>query len=207
MLPETPSRKLPPAIASFLQRRERTRSDYFLRHCGRSIVRIRIAADGLDSTAFIWEADYHAYAGVSSAYTAVDTFSNWLSSLLGLVWQRVTDVGLDKSEFRERVRERISPAMYAHICELRTLLAAINPYRRPAIHREGLIVTRVSTSQRPQWTWSVWTQDQSRLGADFNDATGMLRNWADRLEASVGAAIDLAPGLDFAGQAWAFNSE
>jgi hypothetical protein len=164
---------------------------YYLAAAGQAIARIRLAAS-LAESAREWElADYHAYCGVSSALTAIDTFALWLNEwlMLGLPSKLV---GLGKPEFRRAVSSRAPEAMYRHVERLVTLLRQIEPYRHLAQHRNGLIVVSHFRSVEHLLNWEREPADwriapPGRPDTSDTDPTvsALLLPWSTRIEAAV----------------------
>jgi hypothetical protein len=78
------SRRYPHCITRFMRHRDLVDADYHLNGVGRAIAYTRIAAQQLRNIRGSEMADYHAYAGVSVARTAIDSMASWLNQWSGL---------------------------------------------------------------------------------------------------------------------------
>lgn len=80
---------VPDCIVDFMKHRDIVDSDYLLYGSGRALGWLRMSADTIESLPNeLKEAEYHGYAGISAARTAIDALANWLSADAGSWHQR-----------------------------------------------------------------------------------------------------------------------
>src|SRR5205085_487278 len=88
-------------------------------------------------------ADYHAYAGVSAARTAIDSMASWLNLWSGLNLGASARIDLGNERFRKKVDPLIPSDMLPGLARLNSIgVDEIDWHRQRAQHREGLAVVR-----------------------------------------------------------------
>ena len=83
------------------------------------------------------EAEYHAYAGISSARTAIDSSAGWLNIALKAGQQHNSGLNLSRKDFRKRLLNK-APVICSQLIDLGVFGEEINQHRQGAQHREGL---------------------------------------------------------------------
>ena len=122
--------------------------DYHLYGACRALGFVRMAAAALEKMGNSEEetdpqkvAEYHAYAGISAARTAIDAAASWLKMVLKLNFPSGNRVDLSKKEFRSEVANA-QAEIGEYLQTLGCLGKEINDHRQRAQHREGLAIVR-----------------------------------------------------------------
>ena len=113
-------------------------SDYYLYGAGRALGFVKTAAGALDQLENdLKEAEYHAYAGISAARTAIDAVACWLNLALEIDQVHNSALNLSRKDFRKKVVAKVPAICWIlnHLCELGS---TIDEHRQRAQHREGL---------------------------------------------------------------------
>src|SRR5581483_9855755 len=105
---------IPDCILETLVERDWVDADYHLASSGRAIGWVRMAADRIEEAEEQNVADYHAYAGVSSARTAIDAVASWLNVRLDLGMSG-SAVDLTKSKFLDKLCTKLRPEPMVHL--------------------------------------------------------------------------------------------
>jgi hypothetical protein len=118
-------------------------ADYHLNGIGRALTYVRIGAQQLRNTNGREMADYHAYAGVSAARTAIDSVASWLNLWSGANRRSSGAIDLNNERFRKEIVARIPAGMVGPIQTLNRIgVDQIDKHRQRAQHREGLAVVK-----------------------------------------------------------------
>jgi len=115
------SRRYPHCITQFMSRRDLVDADYHLNGVGRAIAYTRIAAQELRNTKSTEKADYHVYAGVSAARTAIDSVASWLNLWFALNLPPSSMIDLGRKDFRKKLDPVVPPAMLANLDRLNAI--------------------------------------------------------------------------------------
>jgi hypothetical protein len=164
--------------------------EFLLLGAGRDIAFVRMAADALedsdsaerfDPAGSQRSAEYHVYAGISAARSALDALSAWLNHELALGCTGAA-IDLNKRRFRERLRARRADIADA-LEPAATLVKEIDRDRQRVQHREGSALTR--------YVPGVWHITDGLLAPRDNDRpiVELLRGWADRAEELVRVTV------------------
>lgn len=113
-------------------------SDDYLYGAGRALGFVKTAAGALEQLENdLKEAEYHAYAGISAARTAIDAAACWLNSALEVGQEHNSGLNLSRKDFREKLVKKV-PAICSQLKHLCELGSTIDEHRQKAQHREGL---------------------------------------------------------------------
>ncbi len=130
------------------------KSDYYLYGAGRALGFVRMAAAALEEpggseVAHIGqkESEYHAYAGISSARTAIDAVAVWLNVVLHLDVKQGPGINLSRKDFRDIALVNLPEPSKEYVEHLGELGREIDEHRQRAQHREGLAVSYYSSQQ------------------------------------------------------------
>jgi hypothetical protein len=185
----TMSSRYPDCITKSMVHRDIGDAEYHLNGVGRAIVWVRIAAtslrqlekrDALDPDVDEL-ADYHAYAGVSAARTAVDAMASWLNVWSGLKRNPSGAIDLARPDFRKKVDPLIPAEMLPHLARLNDLAVnEIDSHRQRAQHREGLAVIRYLGRG-----WHLAPRGAQFPRSEDLPLADLLDRWANELEAAV----------------------
>jgi hypothetical protein len=175
----------------------------FLAQCGRSIARARLAAE-LFSTIEILEADYHAYAGVSSCRTALDAFARWLNGFLEspMPLSNPIAINVTRNDFKKAIGTALSTRGHGsaipHLDALKDLGDEIDIYRQLAQHRDGLFVRSYFGAFSPgqenvpdPLRWRIAKPGEYEVTAKSEIAVNLIRRWTDAIEIQVCAILAL----------------
>jgi hypothetical protein len=170
---------------------------FYLVGTGRSIARVRMAADRLrrpidGSGLYRQEADYDAYCGVSAARSSIDGFSCWLNSWFGINQHHGAGLDLAKRRFREKLR--LVPqltAVQGSLDDLVNLVSEIDPHRQQAQHREGLVVQLLCDNDG-NCDWRILPEGISYPRNNL-PAADRLDSWANRIEVACRAVVSVSP--------------
>lgn len=163
-----------------------TDTDYYLLGCGLAIAFAKMAADELDTLESSRRriAEYHAYAGVSAARTAIDAAANWLKSEFNIQSKpSLVDFAKKDSKFVKDLKGGVPEGIVPCLERLGEFAEEIDKQRQRAQHREGLkLVFYVPGG------WHLipvpGTPDQGEHCAT------LLREWASAIEEQVCRIID-----------------
>ena len=160
-----------------------SQSDNFLYGAGRALGFVRMAAYALDEIPNDQKvAEYHAYAGISAARTAIDATASWLEKMLEFQMVRRFLVNPSRQEFRDAISQR-RPEMLKYVKNLGDLGDQIDDHRQQAQHREGLVI-RNKFSQKSQHL-NGWHLAPMGLSGDHTvhlRLVDLLNGWADEIE-------------------------
>ncbi|MCE2465173.1 MAG: hypothetical protein J4G01_03705 [Dehalococcoidia bacterium] len=176
--------------------------DYYLYGAGRALGFVRTAAyelevleDGSETVGHQQKiAEYHAYAGISAARTAIDATAAWLNVRLGLGLGQSSVVNLSRKDFRTKVLVG-RPEAQEYCRVLGDLGREIDEHRQRAQHREGLAVSYY-LSQKLNFL-SGWYLRPQGMSGHWEDAlllVELLRSWADEIEDNLRGIHDLVKG-------------
>jgi hypothetical protein len=175
------SKRYPRCITQFMLKRDLVEADYHLNGVGRALSHVRIAAQQLRNTNGREMADYHAYAGVSAARTAIDSMASWLNLWSGAHRRASGAVDLNNERFRKDVDPRLPKAMIPRIDELNRIgVDQIDQHRQRAQHREGLAVVRYEPGG-----WYLAPEGIQHPRAHDVPLPELLDGWADGIEKAV----------------------
>lgn len=164
---------VPDCIIEYMRRRDLVDGDYHLYGSGRALGWIRMAANELDSLPNELKiAEYHAYAGVSAARTAVDALASWLNLHFDLR-KGGTTIDFKKPPFRQCVLGK-EPSLSDAMEGLASLAKEVDAFRQRAQHREGLAL-----SYHVPGRWHVV------LEAQRQHLPTLLRQWAGLIENAI----------------------
>ena len=159
-------------------------SDYYLYGAGRALGFMKMAADALaklDSAQK--EAEYHTYAGISAARTAIDAGACWLNLLLQIGQPFNPSLDLSKQGFRKKlVKNR--PAICAYVEALGALGKVVDEQRHKAQHRAGLPVKYhvESNKSNHQGGWYLVTQESHGHHQSDLHLSNLLQDWERQIE-------------------------
>jgi hypothetical protein len=169
---------LPECVVDYLRKGDL--EDHHYHHYGsaRAVRWMEMAIDQIKATDDQVVAEYHTYAGISAARTAIDALASWLNVRLALYPKPSTQIDLAKADFRHKVRAAIETkgnlTMLPHFDALGELAhMQIDPYRQRAQHREGLAIVRYSTGE-----WYIAPQGLQHPRSEDQKITDLLENWA-----------------------------
>jgi hypothetical protein len=155
-------------------------ADYHLNGVGRAIAYTRIAAQELRRTRGTEKADYHAYAGVSAARTAIDSVASWLNLWYRLNIPPSSKIDLGRRDFRKKLDPVVPPAMVPHLDRLNGIgVEQIDTHRQRAQHREGLAVVLYSDG------WYLAPEGIQNPREKDLPLPELLTGWADDIQAAV----------------------
>ena len=180
---------VPDCIVEFLARRDLVDSDYLLYGSGRALCWLKMSADAIKALPNEGkEAEYHAYAGISAARTAIDALANWMNAMQGL-GSRGLAVDFKKKPFKKLIEEH-SPSLFSPATQLGDLAAEIDEHRQRAQHREGLaLVFYNAEGTDAQGGWHL--APHGLQGARSTDIylPDMLLGWSTTIEVQMCATI------------------
>ena len=162
-------------------------SDPYMYGAGRALGFIGTAATALQQLDNKQkEAEYHAYAGVSAARTAIDASACWLNLKLQIGQKNNSSLDLSKKGFRTKIAEKLAPAC-APMKGLGTLAKEIDQHRQRAQHRDGLPLSYhgESTALNHPGGWYLVTaasQYDHLLDLPLCD---LLRSWRKQIEQNL----------------------
>ena len=139
----------------------------------------------LDATQ-LKDAEYHAYFGVSAARTAIDATACWLDLILGIGQGASSKRDLAKKPFRNKVVAKKS-TVQTYVEALGSLAKTVDLQRQKAQHRDGLVLTFHSESQKKdhQKGWYLETEEsQGKKELDLH-LIPLLKEWKNEIEKSL----------------------
>ena len=159
-------------------------NDYFLYGAGRALGFVRMAAYVLDEIPNGQKvAEYHAYAGVSAARTAIDATASWCNVVLKLGVKQGNQVNLSRGDFREKLAQ-VQPQISEYVEHLGDLGRKIDEHRQRAQHREGLAISYHTDSEKfghPSGWYLAISGDHT---ADLR-LVDLLNGWAGYIEENL----------------------
>ena len=164
-----------------------TESDYDLYGAGRALVFIRMAAYALDLTHTGQKvAEYHAYAGISAARTAIDATASWCNAALKLEVPPGNQVNLSWQDFRQKVLQA-QPGVSKYVKNLGELGSKIDEHRQRAQHREGLAIISHQDSEGlgHPGGWYLMPKGLSGDRAADLRLSDLLNDWAEEIESNL----------------------
>ena len=171
------SYEAPEFIIAALVGRDLHEEQYYLFAAGQAMAFVRMAATALDDLGNEPRvAEYHAYAGVSAARTALDAAANWLRVALDMGIGPSPRIDFAKEGFRTRVRDA-RPEIAENVDTLGELARDIDPERQRAQHSEGLAMIFYNSGD---WYISQGPRDDP---SNHRHCPTLLRCWADNIEA------------------------
>ncbi len=175
---------VPGCVLEFMRHRDLVDSDYSLYGAGRAGGWVKMSADAIDmlSNDDLKVAEYHCYAGVSAARTAIDALANWLNAQLAL-GQRGLTIDFKKSAFKDLIEEK-APSATEHVEQLASLATRIDESRQRAQHREGLALL-----WHEPGGWHLTQGLQAPRESDEHLAS-LLRRWADEIERAICGIVE-----------------
>jgi hypothetical protein len=181
-------------VQALCEQGELTDASYHLYGAGRALTFVRMAADTLETLANEQAndqkaAEYHAYAGISGARTAIDAAASWLRVELSL-GRPLTGIDFHKKPYRNKVVQK-KPDLEAHVQALGNLAASIDKHRQRAQHREGLALrfhSPGSTVAHPGG-WYLAPKGIGEPGTNDLRLADLLQRWADQIEQNVCAMV------------------
>ncbi len=181
------SRRYPHCITVFMRHRVLVDADYHLNGVGRAIAYTRIAAQELQHARGAEKVDYHAYAGVSAARTAIDSMASWVNLWYGLNLPPSSKIDLGRKDFRKKLDLRVPPAMVHHLDRLNSIgVGQIDTHRQRAQHREGLAVVHYPDG------WYLAPEGIQNPRANDLPLPELLKGWADEIQAAVCDVLEAA---------------
>ena len=169
-------------IASFVSQGV-SQNNHFLYGAGRALGFLRMAAYALDEIPNDQRvAEYHAYAGISAARTAIDATASWLEKMLELQVTQRYMVNPSRPKFREEVSQ-VRPEVEKYVKNLGDLGNQIDEHRQKAQHREGLAI-RNKFSRKSQHLngWHLVIGGDHTADLRLVD---LLNGWADDIEENL----------------------
>lgn len=160
--------------------------DYHLYGAGRAIAFIRMASDAIQHLGLEQKvAEYHAYAGISSARTAIDATASWLRLALSLQMNPSPAVDLHKVAYQSKVIAK-APALKLYLEALSDLAGIVDKHRQRAQHREGLALGYVASETEGEWYLYPKGLSKKTYRVRLVD---ILDSWADNIEENLCAMI------------------
>ncbi len=171
-------------------------SDYYLYGAGRALAFVRMAAHTLDALSDDQKiAEYHAYAGISAARTAIDATAVWLNVRLQLGVKQGPEINLSRKDFWKKASKALSESQ-KELVLLGELGGVIDEYRQRAQHREGLAIARRLPSENLGHAggWYLMPNGLSGDRAEDVHLVGILVGWADGIESNLREIHNLVKG-------------
>lgn len=146
-------------------------------------------------------AEYHTYAGVSAARTALDALANWLRVVLLIPDAEFVPSQRDfaVSKFRRRLKKE-EPHLGATLGSLFILTKEIDPLRQAAQHREGIpisfAVLKEAPSQGARWRLKGRSFERGRVSKTYRELelVALLSGWADQIDTQLQQLLRALPG-------------
>ncbi|MBI4505601.1 MAG: hypothetical protein HY691_08705 [Chloroflexi bacterium] len=175
---------------------------------GRALGWVRMAADALAVVpcADLKLAEYHTYAGVCAARTALDAIASWLR-----IWLLADRKGYEKADARSNLTHRtfrrdVMQALSGRVGDgfrqkleaLGNLGTKIDPHRQRAAHREGLALRPADSSCPGTCRWHLAPKGLQFGHGDDVDIVQLLREWADEIEAHLRDVLVATRGVSLA---------
>lgn len=164
-----------------------TDADYHLAGAGRALAFTRMAADALAVLGNEQRvAEYHAYAGISAARTAIDATASWLRLALEVQVKSLSQVDLKRKDYEKKVIEKL-PTLKPYTQALGNLAQVIDEHRQRAQHREGLALRFHSTGEKVVHPggWYLQPLGSSASGKTDIRLVDLLSNWEKSIEQNV----------------------
>ena len=173
---------VPDCIINFFRYRDFVDADYHLYASGRALGWVRMAADAIETSGYddLKLVEYHAYAGISAARTAVVAVASWLRVWLLPGRTPGPTVDLAKDKFREQVcREK--PEIGEYLRRLGNMAQKeIDHHRQRAQHREGLALDFGVSGSSGQWYLK-----EEGIPRPGRPIVALLRDLADKIEDEI----------------------
>lgn len=162
--------------------------NYHLYGAGRAIGFVKMAADAIEELDVFERkpAEYHAYAGISSARTAIDASASWLNLMFSISKKPGPQIDLAKERFRGQI-VGYSAKLDEDASALSQIAKEVDGHRQRAQHREGLALDFHAAGIKVPHTegWYLAPLGISTPHSEHIYLPTMLREWANRIERRI----------------------
>lgn len=177
----------PGFIIDALRDHDLSDQDYYLYASGRALGFVRMAATALDELDNeLKVAEYHAYAGVSAARSALDAAANWLRVALNMGIGPSTRIDFAKDKFRQWIGDACQE-IAGDVNTLGVLAKQIDRERQRAQHREGLVMIFYNSGD---WYISQGPRDNP---SNHKHCPTLMRDWANSIEIHLQGIVRAIP--------------